>query len=186
MKLVYRIKAAAEIHGDFVLRSGKKSNLYFDKYRFESDPLLLNDVTKEMVSLVPGDIDVLCGLEMGGIPIVTMLSHHTKLPAAFIRKMPKEHGTCKYAEGIDLVGKKIVLVEDVVSSGGAIIDAVRMLRDDGIHVERAICVIDRETGGKENLAKIGISLISLLRAEELNETTQQERDPESISRPSDR
>ena len=167
MSLAARIKEAAEIHGDFTLRSGNKSTLYFDKYRFEADPVLLGDIAKEMVALVPRGVEVLCGLEMGGIPIVTMLSHHTKLPASFVRKFRKEYGTCRYAEGAELVGKRILLVEDVVSSGGAILDAAGMLREDGIAVETALCVIDRETGGKEKLAKAGIRLISLLRASDL-------------------
>lgn len=167
MNLALRIKEAAEIHGDFTLRSGKKSNLYFDKYRFESDPLLLADVAKAMLPLVPAKTEVLCGLEMGGIPVVTMLSHFTRLPAAFIRKAPKEYGTCKFAEGADLAAKRIVLVEDVVSSGGAIIDATNMIRASGIDVDTAICVIDRQTGGAENLQKVGISLISVLQASDI-------------------
>ena len=97
-----------------------------------------------------------------------MLSHHSSLPVAFIRKAPKEYGTCKYAEGADLNFKEIVLVEDIVSSGGAIIDAARMLRGDGITVDTAICVIDRETGGKEKLIQSGIRLISLMTASELD------------------
>jgi len=162
-----RIKEASEIHGDFTLRSGKKSNLYFDKYRFEADPILLSDVAMSMVGFIPSETQVLCGLEMGGIPVVTMLSHHAQIPAAFIRKAPKEYGTCKYAEGTDLTGKKIVIVEDVVSSGGAIIDSANMLKRDGIHVDTAICVIDRQTGGAERLHESGINLVSLLRASDM-------------------
>lgn len=168
MFLAKRIKAASEIRGQFVLRSGAVSDRYFDKYRFESDPVLLSDITKAMVGLIPVGTEVLCGLEMGGIPVATMLSHYSSLPAAFIRKEAKEYGTCKYAEGADLSGKKIVLVEDVVSSGGAIIDAAKMLRDDGITVDTALCVIDRETGGKEKLEKSGIQLVSLMTASELD------------------
>jgi orotate phosphoribosyltransferase len=164
LSLALRIKEAAEIQGEFTLRSGVTSNVYFDKYRFEADPTLLSDLTQEMVSLVPEGTQVLCGLEMGGIPIVTMLSHHTGLPAAFIRKTAKEYGTCRYAEGAAIEGKQIVLIEDVVSSGGAIIDAATMLRVDGIEVDTALCVIDRETGGFEKLRDVGISLISLLTA----------------------
>ncbi|MES3007563.1 MAG: orotate phosphoribosyltransferase [Pseudomonadota bacterium] len=168
MSLAKRVKVASEIRGHFVLRSGAVSDKYFDKYRFESDPVLLSDITKAMVSLIPVGTEVLCGLEMGGIPVATMLSHHSSLPVAFIRKAPKEYGTCKYAEGADLNFRKIVLVEDVVSSGGAIIDAARMLRDDGITVDTAICVIDRETGGKETLIQSGIRLISLMTTSELD------------------
>jgi len=114
-----------------------------------------------MASLVPGDTEVLAGLEMGGIPIVTILSQVTGLPAAFIRKEPKEYGTCRYAEGGSLEGKKFVLIEDVVSSGGAIIDALEKLRYDGMIPTMALCVIDRQTGGKEALAAVGLPLKSL-------------------------
>lgn len=168
MSIAARIKSIAEIHGEFQLRSGVISNRYFDKYRFESDPTLLNDITQQMLALIPTGTEVLCGLEMGGIPVVTMLSHYSLLPAAFIRKAPKEYGTCKYAEGAELTAKRILLVEDVVSSGGAIIDAAQMLRKDGISVETALCVIDRNTGGKELLKEHGISLISLLTVTDLD------------------
>ena len=171
MSLALRIKEAAEVRGDFILRSGTRSNLYFDKYRFEADPILLSDVTRAMVGLIPREAQVLCGLEMGGIPIVTMLSHHSQIPAAFIRKTRKEYGTCNYVEGTDLVGKRIVLVEDVVSSGGAVIDAAIMLRSDSIAVDTAICVLDRQTGGPANLREAGIQLISLLQAHEIDEAS---------------
>lgn len=177
LSLALRIKIASEIRGQFTLRSGKTSDRYFDKYRFEADPRLLSDVTKEMASLIPQGTEVICGLEMGGIPVVTMLSHHTGIPAAFIRKQAKEHGTCKYAEGADLNNKRIVLIEDVVSSGGAIADATRMLREDGVEVETAICVIDRETGGLEKMQDIGIALISLLKASDIDELTNTSQPP---------
>ena len=177
-ELAYRIKTAAEIHGHFTLRSGKVSDTYFDKYRFESDPVLLRDIAEQMVSLVPAGTEVLCGLEMGGIPVVTMLSQCTGIPAAFIRKEPKTHGTCNYAEGCDLVGRKLLIVEDVVSSGGAIIDAVGMMRDDGMTVTDAICVIDRETGGVEALAELDITLTGLLTATTIQESASQQVAPE--------
>ncbi len=161
MNIPKRIREVSKLTGDFVLRSGKRSNVYFDKYRFESDPVLLKAIAEAMVPLIPAGTEVLGGLEMGGIPIVTMLSQVTGLPAAFIRKEAKEYGTCQYAEGTELAGRKIVLIEDVVSSGGAITDAVAKLRADGVSVELALCVIDRESGGKETLAGIGIELKGL-------------------------
>jgi orotate phosphoribosyltransferase len=163
------IKTQSKLTGDFLLRSGKRSNTYFDKYRFEAEPALLRRIAEEMAALVPAGTEVLAGLEMGGIPIVTMLSQVTGLPAAFIRKKPKEYGTCRYAEGADLTGKRFVLIEDVVSSGGAIIDAVRMLREDGIEPNTALCVIDRETGGKEALAEVGIELVGLYNFRDIDE-----------------
>ena len=156
-----RIKQSARLTGTFRLRSGKISDTYFDKYQFEADPLLLLDIAKAMAELVPRDTEVLAGLEMGGIPIVTMLSQVTGLPATFIRKEPKEYGTCLYAEGTSLSGRKFVLVEDVVSSGGAIIDAMSKLRADGLLPTAALCVIDRETGGAETLAANGLPLRAL-------------------------
>ena len=156
-----RIRQSARLTGTFKLRSGKMSDTYFDKYQFESDPILLLDIAKALVELVPNDTDVLAGLEMGGIPIVTMLSQVTGLPATFIRKEPKGYGTCLYAEGASLSGRKFVLVEDVVSSGGAIIDAMAKLRADGLLPTAALCVIDRETGGSEALATIGLPLRAL-------------------------
>ena len=157
-----RIKACAQINGTFTLRSGKVSNTYFDKYRFEADPVLLRDIATEMAKLIPGDTQVLAGLEMGGIPVVTMLSQVTGLPAAFIRKEAKSYGTCRYAEGASLQGRRFVLIEDVVSSGGAIIDALKLLRADGLQTGLALCVIDRQSGGAEALAAQGIELKALL------------------------
>ena len=161
MTIARRIREVSKLSGDFLLRSGTRSNTYFDKYRFESDPVLLKAIAEAMVPLIPPGTEILGGLEMGGIPIVTMLSQVTGLPAAYIRKEAKEYGTCKYAEGAELAGRKLVLVEDIVSSGGAISDAVAKLRADGVPVSLSLCVIDRESGGKEMLAGIGIELKSL-------------------------
>ena len=160
--LAARIKHCARLTGRFTLRSGKVSDTYFDKYQFESDPALLRDIAQAMAALVPPGTQVLAGLEMGGIPVVTMLSQVTGLPAAFIRKEPKEYGTCRYSEGASLAGRNFVLVEDVVSSGGAILDALAMLQADGLRPRAALCVIDRQTGGAEALAGAGLAFHSLL------------------------
>lgn len=165
--LIEEMCTTALLHGTFTLRSGNTSDVYFDKYKFESNPKLLSRITRAMIPLIPPNTDVLAGLEMGGIPIATLLSHQTNIPTAFIRKEPKQYGTCKYAEGTDLEHKRIILIEDVVSSGGAIIDAVHKLREDNIDVHTALCVLDRETGGSEALAKEGVTLISLFTASEM-------------------
>ena len=156
------IRAVACIHGTFTLRSGAISDTYFDKYRFEADPLLLKRIGEALVPLIPKEASVLAGLEMGGIPIVTMLGQLTGLPTAFLRKEAKTYGTCRYAEGAELKGERVLLVEDVISSGGALIDTLNMLRGDAIAPIGAICVIDRETGGRENLANVGLDLTALL------------------------
>jgi len=143
------------------------SDTYFDKYLFESDPVLLKDICEEMAKQVPAETEILAGLEMGGIPVVTMLSQITGIPAAFIRKSAKEYGTCKYAEGPDLTGKKITIIEDVVSSGGAILDALDHMAEDGLHPIAVLCVIDRQTGGLENLATKGHDLLSVFTMEDI-------------------
>lgn len=165
--LAARIRRASRISGRFVLRSGMVSDTYFDKYQFEADPQLLRDIALEMKRLIPEGTEVLAGLEMGGIPIVTMLSQVTGLPAAFIRKEPKEYGTCRYAEGASLADRPFVLIEDVVSSGGAIIDSLAKLKSDGLAPLAALCVIDRQTGGVEALAKEGLRLEALFTFEEI-------------------
>ena len=168
-ELTTRIKAIAQLRGKFQLRSGAIADTYFDKYRFEAQPELLHDICTAMVPLLPADSRVLAGLEMGGIPLVTLLSQLTRLPCAFIRKEAKAYGTCRYAEGTDLSATGVTLIEDVVSSGGAILDALSKLRSDGVHSKVAVCVIDRETGGREALAEVGVELRALLTMTDLQQ-----------------
>ena len=111
----------AHITGEFKLRSGITSNEYFDKYQFESDPAILASIAEHMVSLIPEGTEVLAGLEMGGLAIATALSLRTGIPAVFVRKKAKDYGTCKLAEGPDISGKRVLIVEDVITSGGQVI-----------------------------------------------------------------
>ena len=165
--LAKRIYDTAHITGEFTLRSGAKSNEYFDKYLFEADPKLLRDIAEALVPLVPEGIDALAGLEMGGIPIATMLSQFTGLPVLFVRKQAKEYGTCKIAEGGTVAGRKLLIVEDVVTSGGAITDAAKALVAEGAILADVVCVIDRESTGPANLAKVGLKLKPLFTMTEL-------------------
>ncbi len=162
-----RIHATALIHGTFVLRSGATSSHYFDKYRFEADPVMLRDVSAAMVPLLPDDTDALAGLELGGIPIATMIGQITGLPVRFIRKTAKEYGTSQLAEGGSMAGLRMTIIEDVVTSAGAIALAVPELRALGATVTAAVCAIDREAGGAAALASDGVELRSLFRAAEL-------------------
>ena len=166
-KLAQEIYKAAYIKGDFLLRSGQRSNEYFDKYRFESNPTLLKSIAQEMAQLLPADIDALAGLEVGGIPIATAISLETGLPVCFVRKTAKEYGTCQFAEGFDVQGKKLCVIEDVVTSGGQVILSTQDLRKAGAHIHHAVCVIDREQGGREKLGEIDLQLISLFTMSEL-------------------
>ena len=158
--LAARVYATAHLEGEFTLRSGVVSKEYFDKYRFEADPTLLRAIAERMVPLLPPEPEaqLLGGLELGGIPLATMVSQLTGRPARFVRKEAKTYGTRKLAEGGDLSGYRICLIEDVVTSGGAVIDATRALREEGATVEHVVCVIDRESGGREKLAELGLEL----------------------------
>lgn len=171
-ELARRIYEISNIKGHFRLRSGQISDEYFDKYLFEGNPRLLRAIAREMVALVPKDCDGLAGLEMGGIPIVTMLSQLTALPALFVRKKAKEHGTCKLAEGGDVEGRRLVVVEDVVTSGGQIIESTKELGLLGATVTDVLCVIDRESGGSENMKDEGLALHALFTMSELKMAAQ--------------
>ncbi len=165
--LALRIHAASHLTGQFTLRSGRTATEYFDKYRFEADPVLLDEIARRMAPLVPSGTQVLAGLEMGGIPVVTALGRHTGLPCAFVRKQAKPYGTCRLAEGAEVAGRKVLVIEDVVTSGGQIVLSTADLRNLGAQVDEALCVIDREQGGAEALKAEGITLLSLLTAEDL-------------------
>jgi len=156
-----KIYDSSYITGEFVLRSGQTSNEYFDKYQFESRPELLGEIAKQIKVLLPEDFDILAGLEVGGIPIATALSLETGKPVVFVRKKAKEYGTCKFAEGVDVKNKKVVIIEDVVTSGGQVIFSTEDLRKAGAIIDTALCVINRESGGPEKLAEAGINLKSL-------------------------
>ncbi len=164
--------------GEFTLRSGRSASRYFDKYQFESDPELLRALAEEMAPLVPERTELLAGLEMGGIPVVTALSAVTGIPAVFVRKVAKTHGTARLAEGPPVGGKRLLIVEDVVTSGGQIRLSASDLRDLGATVLGAICVVDREEDGSESLAEDGIVLKSLFRASELEAAARADPKPE--------
>lgn len=163
--LARKIWDAAHIEGEFTLRSGRTATEYFDKYQFEAVPEILNDVAELMAPLIPGDTEVLAGLEMGGIPVATMLAQKTGLPTAFVRKEAKQYGTARLSEGAEIAGKRVLIIEDVVTSGGQIVISTGDLRNLGAKIERALCVIDRGEGGREKLAEHGIELSPLLTRE---------------------
>ena len=162
------IDALCRLEGDFLLRSGRHATEYFDKYLFEADPVLLGRVVDAMVGLLPEHTEVLGGLELGGVPIATVLSQRTGLPAVFVRKKAKEYGTCKLAEGADVSGKRVTLVEDVITTGGAVRDATRGLRQSGAVVEVVVCAIDRSPDGESPLADVELEVRPVLTKSELD------------------
>ena len=166
-ELAAQIYRSSHLTGEFRLRSGAIANQYFDKYRFENDPILLRAIAEALAPLVPSGTDALAGLELGGVPIATLLSQITGLPLFSVRKKAKEYGTRQLAEGGDVTGLQLLVIEDVVTSGGQVVISTGDLRALGARVEAALCVIDRQSGGSEALAEAGIELRALFTMSEL-------------------
>jgi len=172
-QLAQNIYDVSHITGTFVLRSGNISNEYFDKYQFESDPALLMEIGKQMAEYFDfTGVELLAGLEVGGIPIAVAISLHTKIPMVFVRKEPKKYGTARLSEGPEIKGKNVLIIEDVVSSGGQIILSTNDLRKMGANINAALCVIDRQMGGSEKLSESNIRLTSLFTMSEIKSLTQ--------------
>jgi len=168
-ELAKEIFNVSHLTGEFLLRSGKISNEYFDKYRFEAKPNILSSIAKHLAPLIPTETEVIAGLEMGGIPIVTALSLETGLPAAFVRKKAKEYGTRRVSEGTELEGKRILIIEDVITSGGQVLLSANDLRSCGAIILGCLCVIDRQQGGSEALSADSIMLTPLFTMSELKQ-----------------
>jgi orotate phosphoribosyltransferase len=167
-ELARDVDACCRLTGDFTLRSGQQATEYFDKYLFESDPALLGRVVEQMLPLLPEDAELLGGLELGGVPIATVLSSRSGLPALFVRKQAKTYGTCKLAEGPPVQGRRVTLVEDVITTGGAVRDAARALREAGAVVEVVVCAIDRSPAMQNPLDDVGLEVRSVLTKTELD------------------
>lgn len=162
------VDACCRLTGEFTLRSGQVAAEYFDKYLFESDPALLGRVVEQMRPLLPSGTELLGGLELGGVPIATALSLRTGLPALFVRKRAKEYGTRKQAEGPDVAGRRVTLVEDVITTGGAVREATLALRAAGAVVETVLCAIDRSPQGQNPLADLGLEVRAVLTKADLD------------------
>ena len=166
--LARRINAVARLEGSFVLRSGQIATHYFDKYRFEAEPALLARVAARMLTLLPPDTEVLAGLELGGVPIATAMSLQSGLPAVFVRKAPKSYGTRRAVEGGDVAGRKVVIIEDVITTGGAVTDAAGLLRAEGAELIAIVCAIWRGQGEPAIAALPGLAVLPALTEAQLS------------------
>ena len=164
------LRDAAYLEGDFVLRSGRRSRYYLDKYRFETLPELLRPLGQAIAEAVrehEPEAVRLAGPELGAVALAAAASLESGLPFLIVRKQAKDYGTSNRLEGVFEEGDGVCLVEDVVTSGGAAIEAVEALREAGLRVATAICVVDREEGGVDELARHAVRLRPLFRASEL-------------------
>ena len=166
-ELAEAIRSAALLEGDFVLRSGKRSPYYLDKYRFGTRPDLLRAVGEALAAAVrehePGAVR-LAAPELGAVPLAAAASLSLELPFVIVRKAEKAYGTGNRIEGAYEAGECVCLIEDVVTSGGAALDAIEALRAAGLRVGTAICVVDREEGGADALARAAVRLRPLVLA----------------------
>jgi orotate phosphoribosyltransferase len=168
--LAEAIRDAALLEGDFVLRSGQRSSYYLDKYRFETRPDLLRPLGERIATAVAAaepEAVRLAAPELGAVPLAVAASLAGGLPFVIVRAEAKDHGTGNRIEGPFEVGELVCLVEDVVTSGGAALSAVEALRAAGLRVSHAICVVDREEGGADALARAAVRLEPLFRAADL-------------------
>jgi orotate phosphoribosyltransferase len=170
-KLKESLKACQAIqYGDFTLASGKRSKYYIDIKRASTDPAILAAIAEDMEAEMKRkgvEVDSIAGVVLGSVPLAVALSLRTKIPYVMVRKEKKDHGTGKLIEGVLAAGMRVLVVEDVVTSAGSSAEAVKILRDAGAKVDHVIAVIDRQEGGAERLAGIGVQLLPLLTAEEV-------------------
>ena len=165
--LAAAINARCRLTGTFTLRSGQVASHYFDKYRFEGDPELLRDVAKAMIAKLPVEVEVLAGLELGGVPIATAISLEIGMPAVFVRKEAKTYGTCLAVEGGDVSGKRVMLVEDVITTGGAVADAAELVEQAGAQIAGVLCAIWRGEGEPAIAKRPDLAVYAALTAEDL-------------------
>jgi len=169
-QLAGRLRDTCGLRGHFVLRSGQVSDFYFDKYLFEADPELLQAVAEHAAPLIPAGTEILAGLELGGVPLSTALSLVTGLHQALVRKEAKTYGTAKLAEGPEISGRRLTVVEDVITTGGQVLLSTEELRSQGASADTVLCVIDRRATGRagpDKLAEAGVSMRSLFTLEEI-------------------
>jgi orotate phosphoribosyltransferase len=179
-ELAGALREHAYLEGDFLLRSGRRSRYYLDKYLFETRPELLGPLGEAIAEAVqeaePGAVR-LAGPELGAVALAASASLASGLPFLIVRKEAKDYGTAKRLEGAFEEGELVCLVEDVVTSGGAAVQSAEALREAGLEVRNAVCVVDREEGGVEALASEGVHLRALFRVSELAEA------PKSAAKP---
>jgi orotate phosphoribosyltransferase len=158
-KLLEKCKAVQ--YGKFVLTSGAISNYYIDIKKASTNPKILKIIAKEMKKYCKG-FDLVAGMEMGAIPLIVALSLETEIPYVIIRKTKKEHGTSKQIEGANVKDKKVLLIEDVTTSGGSVLKSIQIIRENKGVVDTVLTVVDRESGTKEKLKNAKVKFIPLL------------------------
>jgi len=166
-ELIKRIKETAYLEGDFVLRSGKRSKYYLDKYLFETCPDILNALGAEFAKYITDDVTLIAGAELGGVALAAATALETGKNWVIIRNTKKGYGTGKLVEGILKPGDIVLLVEDVATTGGQVLEAAKVITEAGATVKKIVCVIDRKQGAAENITQAGYKFESILTKDDL-------------------
>ncbi len=166
-ELIRRIKETSYLEGDFVLRSGKKSKYYLDKYLFETCPDILRALGEEFAKYVTNDVTLIAGAELGGVALAAATAIQTNKNWIIVRNAKKGYGTGKLVEGILKGGDVVLLVEDVATTGGQVLEAARIITEAGATVKKIVCVIDRKQGAGENITNAGYKFESILTKNDL-------------------
>jgi orotate phosphoribosyltransferase len=168
-ELIAALKACGAVrYGDFTLASRKKSKYYIDIKKASTDPRTLKLIARQSAVRVKAmNVNIIAGVELGGVPLATAVSMEIELPLLIVRKAVKDYGTKSRFVGDLKPGDKIVILEDVTTSGGSVRDAIEIIRETGANVKYVISVVDREEGAKENLGEVGAELVPLVTASDL-------------------
>lgn len=166
-QIAAEIAKVALLRGTFTLRSGKTSHYYLDKYLFSTRPEILRELGRLFAERLPKDTVRLAGAELGGIPLVSAASMASGLPCLFVRNAKKDYGTSKQLEGRLDPGDRVVFVEDVATTGGQALEAVKVLKEAGAIVTHVICTIDRQEGARANIEAAGVAFDALFTVADL-------------------
>jgi orotate phosphoribosyltransferase len=166
-KLIKRIKETAYLEGDFVLRSGKRSKYYLDKYLFETCPDILRALGKEFAKHVTDDVTLIAGAELGGVALAAATAMQTGKNWIIVRQSRKDHGTGKLIEGVLKPSDAVLLVEDIATTGGQVLEAAKVITEAGAKIKKIVCVIDRKQGAAENITQAGYKFEAILTKDDL-------------------
>jgi len=166
-QLIKRIKETAYLEGDFVLRSGKRSKYYLDKYLFETCPDILKALGEEFAGFMTDDVTLIAGAELGGVALAAATAMATGKNWVIIRNSKKGYGTGKMVEGVLKAGDVVLLVEDIATTGGQVLEAAKIIIEAGATVKKIVCVIDRKQGAEENITGAGYRFEAILTKDDL-------------------
>jgi orotate phosphoribosyltransferase len=165
--LAARIAEVSLLRGEFTLRSGRKSNYYLDKYRFETQGDILQSLGQLFAEHVTADVDRIAGAELGAVPLAAATSMFTGKPCVYVRNQKKEYGTAKQVEGVLNAGDKVLIVEDVLTTGGQVLEAAKVLESLGVSIVKIVAVIDREEGARQAIEGAGYRFDALFTTTDL-------------------